>query len=142
MDKIRKHFEQYDRFAKFCGIELLEIGTGRSKVRMKICEHHLNGVGTVHGGAIFTLADFAFAIAGNSHGKIAVAVNVSISFMKAVSTGYLTAQAWEVTRNSKLGTYTAEVKDDAGDVVAIFQGLAYRKKEDFESLMSKGQPVQ
>ena len=57
MDKIRKHFEEYDRFAKYCGIELLEMGKGRSKVRMEICEHHLNGVGTVHGGAIFTLAD-------------------------------------------------------------------------------------
>lgn len=113
------------------------MGEGRSKVSMKICEHHLNGVGTVHGGAIFTLADFAFAIAGNSHGKIAVAINTSITFMKAVSTGTLTAEAWEVTKNQKLGTYTAEVKDDAGDVVAIFQGLAYRKRDDFESFISK-----
>ena len=138
MDKIRKHFEKYDRFAKYCGIELLEIDKGRSKVRMEICEHHLNGVGTVHGGAIFTLADFAFATACNSHGKIAVAVNVSISFMKAVSTGFLTAEAWEVSRNTKLGTYTAQVKDDAGDVVAIFQGLAYIKRDDFESFIAKG----
>jgi acyl-CoA thioesterase len=104
---------------------------------MEICEHHLNGVGTVHGGAIFTLADFAFATACNSHGKIAVAVNVSISFMKAVSTGSLIAEAWEVSKNPKLGTYTAQVKDDAGDVVAIFQGLAYIKRDDFESFISK-----
>jgi len=138
MEKIRQHFEKYDRFAKHCGIELLEMGEGRSKVSMEICEHHLNGVGTVHGGAIFTLADFAFAIAGNSHGKIAVAINISITFMKAVSTGSLVAEAWEVTKNPKLGTYTAEVKDDAGDVVAIFQGLAYRKRDDFESFISKG----
>ena len=137
MDKIRKHFEEYDRFAKFCGIELVEMGEGRSKVRMEICEHHLNGVGTVHGGAIFTLADFAFAVAGNSHGKIAVAINISISFMKAVSTGFLTAQAWEVSKNPKLGTYTVEVKDEADNVVAIFQGLAYRKRDDFESFISK-----
>ena len=137
MDKIRKHFEKYDRFAKFCGIELLEMSEGKSKVRMEICEHHLNGVGTVHGGAIFTLADFAFATAGNSHGKIAVAINTSISFMKAVSTGFLIAEAWEVSKNSKLGTYTVEVKDQAGDVVATFQGLAYRKKDDFESFVLK-----
>lgn len=137
MDKIRKHFEEYDRFAKFCGIDLLEMGQGRSKVRMKVLEHHLNGVGTVHGGAIFTLADFAFATACNSHGKLAVAVNVSISFMKAVSTGFLIAQAWEVSKNPKLGTYTVEVKDEAGDVVAIFQGLAYIKRDDFESFFVK-----
>ncbi|HPS56095.1 MAG TPA: PaaI family thioesterase [Sedimentisphaerales bacterium] len=141
MEKLKKHFEQYDRFAKLCGIELLEVGSGKSKARMKIREQHLNGVGTVHGGAIFTLADFAFALAGNSSGKVAVAVNVSISFMKAVSNGFLTAQAWEVTKNPKLGTYTVEIKDDADDVVAIFQGLAYRKKEDFESLIAKG-PIQ
>jgi acyl-CoA thioesterase len=96
---------------------------------MTLSEHHLNGYGTVQGGAIFTLADFAFAAASNSHGNVAVAVNVSITFMKAARTGTLWAEARELSKNFKLGSYTVEVKDDEGDLIALFQGLVYRKSE-------------
>jgi len=94
----------------------------------------LNGYGTVQGGAIFTLADFAFAAASNSHGTVAVAINVNITFMKAVVTGTLWADAREVSKNFKLGSYTVEVKDAEGDLVALFQGLAYRKKDPLPGL--------
>jgi acyl-CoA thioesterase len=58
-----------------------------------------------------------------------VAINVSITFMKAGTTGTLWAEARELSRNFKLGSYTVEVKDDAGELVALFQGLVYRKSE-------------
>jgi acyl-CoA thioesterase len=118
-----------DRFAAHCGIELLSISAGQARARMTLRPDHLNGLGSVQGGAIFTLADFAFAAASNSHGTVAVAINVSISFMKAAHTGALWAEAREVSRSFKLGSYTVEVKDDAGDLVALFQGMAYRKSE-------------
>src|SRR5512140_3457723 len=102
MDTIRAMFEN-DRFAKHSGIELVSVSPGQATARMVLQPQHLNGVGTVQGGAIFTLADFAFAAAANSHGKVAVAVNVSITFMKAATTGVLTAEAREISRNSKLG---------------------------------------
>jgi acyl-CoA thioesterase len=118
-----------DRFAAHCGIELLSISTGQARARMPLRPDHLNGLGSVQGGAIFTLADFAFAAASNSHGPVAVAINVSINFMKAAQTGTLWAEAREISRSFKLGSYIVEVKDDAGDIVALFQGLAYRKSE-------------
>jgi acyl-CoA thioesterase len=96
---------------------------------MVLHPHHLNGLGSVQGGAIFTLADYAFAAAANSHGTVAVAINVSITFMKAAATGTLWAEAREVSKNFKIGSYVVEVKDDQGDLVATFQGLAYRKKD-------------
>ncbi len=82
-----KEFFRRDQFAASCGIELLEVSPGGSKVSMKVEERHLNGLRTVHGGAIFTLADFAFAVACNSHGTVAVALNVNISFVKAAFPG-------------------------------------------------------
>jgi acyl-CoA thioesterase len=118
-----------DRFAAHCGIELLSISTGQARARMPLRPDHLNGLGSVQGGAIFTLADFTFAAASNSHGPVAVAINVSINFMKAAQTGTLWAEAREISRSFKLGSYIVEVKDDAGDIVALFQGLAYRKSE-------------
>lgn len=60
---------------------------------------------------------------------MAVAINVSISFMKAGTAGMLYADAREITINPKLGTYTIDITDDAGDLVAVFQGMVYRKKE-------------
>jgi acyl-CoA thioesterase len=125
---ILRYFKN-DRFAERADIRLLEISPGHARARMTLSEHHLNGYGTVQGGAIFTLADFAFAAASNSHGNVAVAVNVSITFMKAARTGTLWAEARELSKNFKLGSYTVEVKDDEGDLIALFQGLVYRKSE-------------
>ncbi len=116
-----------DHFAVHCGIELLSAGDGAARAKMALHPHHWNGIGTAQGGAIFTLADFAFAAASNSRGAIAVAINVNISFLKAAKTGTLWAEAREISRNPKLASYTVEVKDDAGDVVALFQGMVYRK---------------
>jgi acyl-CoA thioesterase len=118
-----------DKFAERANIELLSIAPGSARAKMTLQPHHWNGYGTVQGGAIFTLADLAFAAASNSYGTVAVAINVSISFLKAAKTGTLWAEARENSKNFKLGSYTVEVKDDAGDLVALFQGMAYRKKD-------------
>lgn len=127
-DELKRLFKS-DRFAERCGIELLTVDTGHATAKMTLHPHHLNALKTVQGGAIFTLADFTFAAASNSHGTVAVALNVSITFMKPATTGTLWAEAREVARNFKVGSYLVEVKDDHGDIVAQFQGLAYRKKD-------------
>ncbi|HNY79536.1 MAG: PaaI family thioesterase [Sedimentisphaerales bacterium] len=124
-----KEFLKNDRFAEHCGIELVEVGEGRAKTRMKIEDRHLNGVNVVHGGAIFSLADLAFAAASNSHGTVAVAINASIWYVKAGLSGTLFANAREVSLNPKLATYSIEVTDDAGEIIAVFEGMVYRKKQ-------------
>jgi acyl-CoA thioesterase len=128
MEKVKQRLRN-DKFAERGNIELLSISPGRATARMTLQPHHLNGIGTVQGGAIFTLADFAFAAAANSHGTVSVAVNASITFMKAAQTGTLWAEARELAKNFKIGTYSVDIKDDQGDLVAHFQGLAYRKKD-------------
>ncbi len=128
MEKLGRYFKK-DQFAERNNIELVSIAPGHAKAKMVLQPHHWNALGTVQGGAIFTLADFAFAAASNSHGTVAVAINVNISYMKAAKTGTLWADARELSKNFKIGSYTVEVKDDAGDLVALFQGMAYRKKD-------------
>jgi acyl-CoA thioesterase len=127
-EDIKKFFKR-DKLAQYLGIELLEVAEGEATSRMKVKDEHLNGIGTVHGGAIFTLADFTFAVAANSHGNVTVAINANISFMKAAFKGTLTANAMEVSINPKLATYTVNVTDDDGNLIAIFQGMAYRKRD-------------
>ena len=129
MEEIKRFFSAADLFAQHNGIELLEVGPGWAKASMRIEPYHFNGAKTVHGGAIFTLGDFAFAVASNSHGTLAMGINVSISFVKAVTGGTLYAEAREQTRNPKLASYSVQITDDDNAVVAIFQGMVYRKKE-------------
>jgi acyl-CoA thioesterase len=128
MKDIKDYFKN-DQFAAHNNIELLEAGHGRAKAKMTLHPHHWNGLGTVHGGALFTLADFCFAAACNSHGTVAVAIDANITFMKAISGGTLTAEAREIAKNFKLGSYTVEVRNELGELIAQFQGLAYRKKD-------------
>ncbi len=124
-----REFFKKDQLAAALGIELVDFGPGSATVRMTVRPQHYNGVGIVHGGAFFTLADFAFAVASNSHGTVAVAINANISFIKPVTGGVLTAQAEEVSRGNKLGTYLVCITDEKGSVVAQFQGTVFRKGE-------------
>jgi len=122
-------FSKNDLFARHNNIELLKAGEGRALASMKIEPYHFNGAGTVHGGAIFTLADFAFAVASNSHGKLAMGINTSVNFVKAAVSGTLYAEATEQSLNPKLASYSVMITDDDKETVAIFQGMVYRKNE-------------
>lgn len=123
----KQTFFDKDTFAQYCGIELIEAADGHAEARLTIQPHHLNGVGTVHGGMIFSLADLALAAACNSYDTPAVAINVNIQYLKAVSEGTLVAKAREVSLSRKIGTYAVDVTDGNGELVASFQGMAYRK---------------
>lgn len=130
MQNIKDFFVKNDQFARHAGLELLEVAPGYAKVKMEIKNYHFNGVKTVHGGAIFTLADFAFAAASNSHGRVAVGINATMSYMKAAISGVLFAEAREVSLNHKLGTYLINITDEQQDLIAVFQGTVYRKKDE------------
>ncbi len=129
--EIRKHLEN-DKFAESLGIELIDVGEGYSKCAMVVTDDMLNAHGSAHGGAIFTLADFAFAVACNSHGQIAVALQVSVSFLQAVKPRTrLVAEAKEEALSSRIGLYRLTVTNESGMLVASAQATAYRKKEWF-----------
>lgn len=118
-----------DIFAQHLGIKIVEAGEGQARGEMLAEEIHLNSLGIVHGGAIFSLADTTFAAASNSHQATAVAVNVAISYCKVAHKGMLYAWAKEVSLNRKLATYLVEIKDHADNLIALFQGTVYRKED-------------
>lgn len=122
----KKHFAG-DRYAALTGVDIVEAGPGYCKARMTIEDKHMNAANVVQGGAIFTLADLAFAVASNSRGQLALAINANISFLKAASTGVLYAVATEVKEPGRLGAYDVAVTDDHGEIVARFNGMVYRK---------------
>ncbi|SRR6056297_1690903 len=116
-----------DRFAWSVGICLTEVSPGHAKAELTIEDRHLNGLGLTHGGAIYTLADLAFAAASNSHGVNAVAVNVNMSYFKPARAGdRLTAEAEEISLSRSLGTYRITVTNQTGKTIALMQGTAFR----------------
>jgi acyl-CoA thioesterase len=124
--------QERDAFARLLGIELLEIGPGFSRVRLQLGPQLLNGLGMPHGGAIFTLADFAFAAAGNSHGQAAVALSMDIHFLRSPRPdAALLAEAVEVRRGRRTALYRITVTDESSEPVAELHGMAYRRQESF-----------
>lgn len=115
-------------FAQKLGMELLEVSEGYAKVRMIAREDLANIFGMCHGGAIFSLMDEAFQVACNSHGTLAVALHVGVSYHAPPEIGAeLVAEAREIHRTYKTGHYWIEVRDHTGRLIASCQALAYRK---------------
>lgn len=129
-------FFHKDRFAAHVGVELLDMAPGRAKAKLEIHDHHRNAVGVVHGAAIFTLADLVFAVASNSHGTVALGINVSISYMTSAFGDVLVAEAEEVSINPKLATYLIRILDEQQTLIALFQGTVYRKREGLREVTS------
>lgn len=124
------HIVGQDPFARALDIELLEVREGYSRVAMTVDPWMLNAHGTAHGGVIFTLADFAFALACNSHGQLAVALNVSINYVAPVAPGTrLIAEASEESLGRRIGLYRLVVTAEDGTLVATCQATAYRKNQ-------------
>lgn len=129
MSLLEKHFRK-DALAKNLGMKLVEVSEGYAKAEMPVTPKLYNAIGTLHGGATFALADFVFAAASNSYGTVAVAINASISFTKAVKDGVITAEAREISLSPKIATYEVTVTDAEGATVALFTGTVYRKKDN------------
>ncbi|MEI7789425.1 MAG: PaaI family thioesterase [Chlorobiaceae bacterium] len=130
MDKDLLKNVKNDQFAQLLGIEIVDVSPGYALVEMKIEEKHKNGINIVQGGAIFTLADYAFAIACNADGSTTVGINASISYFKAPRGSYIRAEAKEVSKNKKICGHQVEIKDEDGTLIASFSGLGYRKKSE------------
>lgn len=121
------HMMDHDAFSQWMGIEVMEIKEGYSKIKMTIRKEMVNGFGIVHGGIPFSLADSAFAFACNNRNNLSVALDVTITFTKAVNVGdELTAEAKEVHNGRSTGVYLITVTNQKNDQVALFKGTCFR----------------
>ncbi|MDR2087145.1 MAG: PaaI family thioesterase [Dysgonamonadaceae bacterium] len=120
-------FFKNDRYAAFSGVELLDVAPGKARAKMEIKDMHLNAGNVVQGGAIFTLADLAFAAAVNAYGNLAVSIETGIRYFKGVSNGTLWADAKVVHLHRKLATFEVTVTNQEEELVALFTATAYRK---------------
>ena len=115
-----------DYFRELLGIKVLETKDGYSKMSLKITKKHTNIAGFTHGGVVFALADCAFSNAVNFGDKQAVAIQVSINYLRPTSEGDdLIAEAKTVSDGKTLALTRVAVKRKDKNV-ALFSGLAYK----------------
>ena len=124
---IVSHMMENDAFSQWLGIEVIEIREGYSKIKMTVRKEMVNGFGIIHGGIPFSLADSAFAFACNNRNNLSVALDVTITFTKAVHIGdILTAEAKEVHNGRSTGVYLITIINQKNEQVALFKGTCFR----------------
>ena len=119
LNEIRSRFAG-DRFAtEAAGAAIREAEPGRAVCVMPIRPVHLNANSVPMGGAIFTLADFAFAVAANGHSqRITVTQQVSITFLSPSRGKTLVAEARCLKAGRTTCLYAVDVTDDLGAQIA------------------------
>jgi len=126
-----------DAFSRWLGLEVVAVGPARSVCRMTVREEMVNGLGVAHGAIAFALADSAFAFACNTHGKITVSIENSITYPAPIAVGdVLTAVAEAEAQSRRLGYYRVMVTNQAGLTVALFRGTSYATERLHPSVAS------
>ena len=117
------------------GMKIVEVRSGQATLTMTVRPDMVNGLRIAHGAFIYALADSAFAFACNSHGRITVALDVSITFTKPVQSGErISVEANEIHLSNKIGVYDIRATNEKGELVAQFKGTAYRTSREVISM--------
>ncbi len=121
------HMMKNDLFSQWLGIQIVTIAEGYSKVKMVVRNEMMSGLGIVHGGIAFSLADSSFAFACNSRNNLSVALDTSINFLKPVHVGdILIAEAKEMHNGKSTGLYQITITNQNNHIVALFKGTCFR----------------
>lgn len=129
-EKVRDAMLADDAASSMLGIQIVEIAAGRAVATMPVRADMLNGFAICHGGLIATLADSAFAFACNSRNALTVASGFGIDLLKSAKLGdVLTATAEETSLAGRTGLYDITVKNQDGDLIAMFRGRSHRLGE-------------
>ena len=129
MNELADHLKN-DCFVDHIGIERVFCKDGYWTARLTVAENHLNGLGVAQGGALFTLADYAFAIASNSDGRTSTGLQTNIAFISPAQPGdILIAHIREVSRRKTISIYEIEIRNEQTDqLIALFTGTGFRIK--------------
>jgi acyl-CoA thioesterase len=121
-----------DAFSRLLGMEVTDVRPNGAAVRMMVRADMLNGFGVCHGGVTFALADSALAFASNTHGRVTMSIENSITYPKGVAEGdVLTAVAEQESDTNRLAFYRVTVRRQTGEAVALFRGTVYKTSQEF-----------
>ena len=114
-----RDFFKNDRFATENGIEIMSVDAGKSTVHLKLNDTHRNAVGSVMGGVMFTMADFACAVAANfDTDALLVSIDSNISFIRNCNGYELYADAECVKSGRRLSFLDVTITDESNMLIA------------------------
>jgi acyl-CoA thioesterase len=115
-----------DPMSRYLGLELVELDEARAVTKFKPTEDHLTALKRIQGGAIFSQADHAIAMAASTLGGTVVTIEVKINFLASAGAGdTLIAEARPLDVKRKISLWQVEIRKESGELIAICQGLAY-----------------
>ncbi len=127
IEEAREYFSG-DRFATDAGMSLDELDESHAVTSVVLGARHKNAFGGVMGGAIFTLADFAFAALTNDRETVTVAQQTSVNFLAQPKGGRLIATARFKKDGRTSCVVNVDVTDDTGRDIAQFTGTGFKLK--------------
>jgi acyl-CoA thioesterase len=131
-EKIVDKMYDADWFSQWLGIERIKVEQGHCILKMTIRKEMLNGFAIAHGGITYSLADSALAFASNSHGRMSVSVETSISHTVSLKEGdVIVAEVVEVSLSNKIAVYNVTIKNQKKEIVALFKGTVYRTSKNW-----------
>ena len=115
-----------DKFARSIGVQVIEALPERAVCKLEINENHLNGLGLVNGGVLFTLGDYAMAVAANANGSKTVTLNSTIDFIKSAKEGTLIAVAIPIKTGRTISRYKVEITlEETSQLIAVLNATSY-----------------
>ena len=129
-EKIRQFFS-HDRYLVLTGVRIDEVDVDYARCSFDITDAHLNAADAVQGGAAYTLADSAFAVACNAslidadEKKVAVSQSANITYFKPPKGKTLIAEALKISGGRRISVYRIEGRDELGVDVALMIANAY-----------------
>ena len=130
--KIVNHMLKNDLFSQWMGVKVLEVREGFCKISCPVKEEMLNGFKVTHGGILFSLADSALAFSSATYGRVALAIDNNISFLKKTTAGdTITAESECISLTHKTGVFQIRITNSDDEMVALMKGTVYRTGEEF-----------
>jgi acyl-CoA thioesterase len=130
VEKIANHIKRHDRLVSLFGMEVKSVDAGEATVMLTVNDMHLNAAGLCHGAVMFALADVAFALAVNTHGRMALALEASINYLRPLKPGsILIASAKEIHGGRRTAFYRVNLTNDNGKTIAEFKATAFKVED-------------
>lgn len=115
-----------DKFARSIGVQVIEALSERAVCKLEINENHLNGLGLVNGGVLFTIGDLAMAVAANANGSSTVTLSSNIEFIKSASSGTLVAVATPIKTGKTISRYRVEITlEETSQLIAVLNATSF-----------------
>ena len=134
LDAFKNYFNQNDSFSAYNGIRLKSLEKGRAEAEMEIGPDTKNLMGTMHGGAYYTLADVAAGCAMIPYGRACVTLSADIHYLHPASAGTVTAEARVTQYGGRIGVAEVEIRNGAGELLCTVTVTMYLTQKPMEEI--------